>query len=72
MKKFRAGIGESDFRTLRESGFDIVDKTQFIGDVLDEASKVLLFPRPRRFGKTTNLSMLGHFLRKTNGEGKRR
>jgi hypothetical protein len=68
MKKFRAGIGESDFRTLRESGFDIVDKTAFISEVLEDASKVLLFPRPRRFGKTTNLSMLGHFLRKTSAD----
>ena len=65
MKKFVAGVGESDFRTLRESGFDIVDKTFFIRDVIADSSKVLLFPRPRRFGKTTNLSMLGHFLRKT-------
>jgi len=68
VKKFVAGIGESDFRTLRESGFDIVDKTFFICDVLADSSKVLLFPRPRRFGKTTNLSMLGHFLRKTDDD----
>lgn len=66
MKKFRAGIGQSDFRQLREFGFDIVDKTFFISEVLQEPSLVVLFPRPRRFGKTTNLSMLGHFLRKTN------
>ena len=66
MKKFVPGIGESDFRLLRESGYDFVDKTFFIGDVLSDSTKVLLFPRPRRFGKTTNLSMLGHFLRKTD------
>ena len=67
MKKFVPGIGESDFRLLRESGYDFVDKTFFIGDVLSDSTKVLLFPRPRpAFGKTTNLSMLGHFLRKTD------
>lgn len=68
MKKFVPGIGESDFRNLRESGFDIVDKTFFIRDVVADSSLVLLFPRPRRFGKTTNLSMLGHFLRKTDDD----
>lgn len=66
MKKFVPGVGQSDFRALREAGFDFVDKTFFIRDVLADSSLVLLFPRPRRFGKTTNLSMLGHFLRKTD------
>ena len=66
MKKFVAGVGESDFRSLREGGCDFVDKSFFIQDVLRDSTKVLLFPRPRRFGKTTNLSMLEHFLRKTD------
>jgi hypothetical protein len=66
MKKFVPGIGQSDFRLLRESGYDFVDKTFFIRDVLEDSSLVVLFPRPRRFGKTTNLSMLGHFLRKSD------
>jgi len=66
MKKFVAGVGESDFRSLREGGCDFVDKSFFIQDVLRDSTKVLLFPRPRRFGKTTNLSMLAHFLRKTD------
>ncbi|MBK9263636.1 MAG: AAA family ATPase [Polyangiaceae bacterium] len=66
MKKFRPAIGYSDFRELREAGLSYVDKTSFITEILDDSSKVLLFPRPRRFGKTINLSMLGHFLRKTN------
>jgi hypothetical protein len=56
---------ESDFRSLRESGSNFVDKSGFISEVLAESSKVLLLPRPRRFGKTTNMSMLGHFLRKS-------
>ncbi len=66
VKKFVAGIGQSDFRVFRESGFDYVDKTFFVSDVLADPSLVLLFPRPRRFGKTLNLSTIGHFLRKTN------
>jgi len=66
MKKFVPGLGYSDFRQFREAGYGYVDKTSFISDVLADPSLVLLFPRPRRFGKTINLSMLGHFLRKTN------
>ena len=65
MKKFVPGIGQSDFRWFREEGYGYVDKTSFISDVLADPTMVLLFPRPRRFGKTMNLSMLGHFLRAT-------
>ncbi|MBK9263658.1 MAG: AAA family ATPase [Polyangiaceae bacterium] len=54
------------FRELREAGFSYVDKTSFITEVLDDSSKVLLFPRPRRFGKTLNLSMLLYFLCKSH------
>ncbi|MBK8256919.1 MAG: AAA family ATPase [Polyangiaceae bacterium] len=63
---FIPSIGESDFRALREAALGYVDKTAFISQVLADPSKVLLFPRPRRFGKTINLSALGHFLRKTD------
>lgn len=66
MKKFIPAIGESDFRKLREGKSGFVDKSHFISDILADHTVVLLFPRPRRFGKTTNLSMLGHFLRKTD------
>lgn len=61
-------IGESDFRTLREQRQRYVDKTLFIRDVITSSSKVLLLPRPRRFGKTLNLSMLRYFFEK-QGEG---
>ena len=64
--KFRPALGNSDFRKVREGGLGYIDKTDFISHVLAEASEVLLFPRPRRFGKTLNLSMLGYFLRKTD------
>lgn len=57
-------IGLSDFRALREAGAGYVDKTGFISQVLADPAQVVLFPRPRRFGKTLNLSALAHFLEK--------
>ena len=60
----RFPIGLSDFRALREGGFAYVDKTSLIDDVLIEGAQVLLAPRPRRFGKTLNLSMLRYFFEK--------
>ncbi|MBK8254497.1 MAG: AAA family ATPase [Polyangiaceae bacterium] len=64
--KFVPAIGESDFRSLREAGMGYIDKSEFIAQVLADPSLVLLFPRPRRFGKTINISALGYFLRKTD------
>ncbi|MBK8258814.1 MAG: AAA family ATPase [Polyangiaceae bacterium] len=64
--KFIPAIGESDFRALREARAGYIDKTDFIVQVLADPSKVVLFPRPRRFGKTLNLSALGYFLRKSD------
>lgn len=64
--KFRPALGESDFRKIREKGAGYIDKTSFISEVLDDMNAVLLFPRPRRFGKTLNLLTLGYFLRKTD------
>ena len=60
--KRKLPIGISDFRMLREEDRHYVDKTFFIRDVIDASGQVLLFPRPRRFGKTLNLSMLRYFL----------
>ena len=54
-------IGLSDFRKLRTSGYCYVDKSLLIQSVLDSSAEVLLLPRPRRFGKTLNLSMLRAF-----------
>jgi hypothetical protein len=65
MDKFIPGIGESDFRSFREAGYGYIDKTSFVGDILADSAKVLLFPRPRRFGKTTTLSMLRYFFAKS-------
>ncbi|MDJ0837465.1 MAG: AAA family ATPase [Acidobacteriota bacterium] len=54
-------IGISDFSKLIRGGYAYVDKTRFISRVLAYESGVLLLPRPRRFGKTLNLSMLRYF-----------
>jgi hypothetical protein len=54
-------LGTSDFRLLRQKGLSYVDKTRLIRDLIDDPSLVLLLPRPRRFGKTLNLSMLNYF-----------
>ncbi|HSN99306.1 MAG TPA: AAA family ATPase [Candidatus Nanopelagicales bacterium] len=61
---FRPALGISDFRALREEGAGYIDKTRFIAQVLAEPTEVLLFPRPRRFGKTLNLSTMRYFLEK--------
>ena len=54
-------VGIDDFRKLRESHFYYVDKTSLIEKFLLNWSEVTLFTRPRRFGKTLNMSMLKSF-----------
>ncbi len=54
-------IGIDDFRKLRTHQRYYVDKTSFIRELWDDGAEVLLLPRPRRFGKTLNLSMLRYF-----------
>ena len=53
--------GIEDFKEIRTDGYYYVDKTAFIEQVFDKRSKVTLFTRPRRFGKTLNMSMLRYF-----------
>lgn len=60
MKK-RLPIGIEDFSEIRTGGFYYVDKTGLIKELLDNWSKVTLFTRPRRFGKSLNMSMLKYF-----------
>ena len=54
-------IGKSDFKNIIEDKYCYVDKTLFIKEVIDKGDSILLIPRPRRFGKTLNLSMLKYF-----------
>ena len=57
----RIGIGLSDFKELIEEDFYYFDKTKFIDEIVKDGAKVKLFARPRRFGKTLNISMLKYF-----------
>ena len=59
MKKLPIGL--SDFKELIEENYYYFDKTNFIDEVIKDGSKVKLFARPRRFGKTLNMSMLKYF-----------
>ncbi|RZI45320.1 AAA family ATPase, partial [Rickettsiales endosymbiont of Peranema trichophorum] len=55
-------VGVSDFREIVREGYVFTDKTLLIKEVLEDGAKVILITRPRRFGKTLNLSMLYYFL----------
>jgi len=70
MKKL--AIGVDDFKRLRESNAYFVDKSLLIEEIIEDGSDVLLFPRPRRFGKTLNMSMLHYFFSNKNTEENRR
>lgn len=55
-------LGIQDYREIREGGYYYVDKTEMITEFLKRKAKVTLVTRPRRFGKTLNMSMLAEFL----------
>ncbi len=57
----RIGIGISDFRKLRQGNYLFIDKSPLIQEIIDAGADVILLPRPRRFGKTLNISMLRYF-----------
>ncbi len=59
-------IGVEDFKEIINKEYYFVDKTLMIKDLLDNGSKISLFTRPRRFGKTLNMSMLQRFFEKTD------
>ena len=61
-------IGISDFKTVIEENYYYADKTDMIGDILDDRVMVTLFTRPRRFGKTLNMSMMKYFFEIQNTE----
>ena len=61
MKTKRLPIGVSDFKDVVTGDYYYVDKSLFIKEIMDKGDKILLIPRPRRFGKTLNLSMLKYF-----------
>ena len=57
----RIPIGLSNFKHLIEEDFYYFDKTKFIDEIIQDGAQVKLFTRPRRFGKTLNMSMLKYF-----------
>ncbi|MEG1749865.1 MAG: AAA family ATPase, partial [Tannerellaceae bacterium] len=67
MDRKKLPIGISDYKKIISEDYYYVDKTDFIRQVIDEGSEITLLPRPRRFGKTLNLSMLRYFFERTEG-----
>ena len=69
MKKIPIGV--EDFKEIMQNNYYYVDKTKLIEDIINDGSKVKLFTRPRRFGKTLNMSTLKYFFDVRNGEKNR-
>ena len=61
MNNMKLPVGIESFAEMRQEGFYYIDKTGLIRDLLNNWGKVNLFTRPRRFGKTLNMSMLKSF-----------
>ena len=64
------GIGQSDFKALRIRKNYYIDKTMYIKDIIDNEASVILVTRPRRFGKTLNMSMLKYYFDCTKKDNK--
>ncbi len=64
-------LGDSDFKSIIENDNYFIDKSMLIKEVIKAQKAVLLLPRPRRFGKTLNLSMLKYFFDKNEPENKK-
>ena len=59
--RLKLPVGIEDFEEIRKEGFYYIDKTKLIEQLLMNWGKVNLFTRPRRFGKTLNMSMFKSF-----------
>ncbi|WP_426711456.1 AAA family ATPase [Cetobacterium sp. SF1] len=71
MLKKKLPVGIDDFKEIIENNYYFIDKSMLISELLDKKSKVTLLPRPRRFGKTLNMSMLNYFFNiENNSENK--
>ena len=71
MKKRKIPLGISSFKDIIDGNYYYCDKTKLIEEILDEGFKVNLFTRPRRFGKTLNMSTLKYFFDVKNAEENR-
>ena len=60
-RKIKLPVGNEDFKEIRQEEFYYIDKTKLLEQLLEKWGKVNLFTRPRRFGKTLNMSMLRYF-----------
>ena len=60
-RKLKLPIGIDNFEKIRKENFYYVDKTKLIEQILKQWGEANLFTRPRRFGKTLNMSMLRYF-----------
>ena len=65
-------IGIDDFKKIIENEYEFVDKSLFIKDIVNDSSEVILITRPRRFGKTINMSMLYYYFSNTSEVGNTR
>ena len=72
MRKKRIPLGKSDFKEIIEGNYYYCDKTKLIEDILDKGFEGNLFTRPRRFGKTLNMSTLKYFFDVRNAEEDRK
>ena len=70
MKKVPIAVEE--FKKIIEENYYYIDKTKFIEDIVKDITKVQLITRPRRFGKTLNMSMLKYFFDIENKENNRK
>ena len=68
----RLGLGVDDFKKIRTLDYYHIDKTKFIEDILLDGADIKLFCRPRRFGKTLNMSTLRYFFDIENREENRK
>ena len=64
------GIGTSDFKKMRVKDNYYIDKTMYIKEIIDNKSEIILVTRPRRFGKTLNMSMLKYYFDINNKDSK--
>ena len=72
MKKKAVPVGIEDFKELIQEGYYYIDKSLLIDEMLMNKSKVTLFTRPCRFGKTLNMSMIKFFFDIKNKEENKR
>ncbi len=72
LKQKKLGLGVEDFKEIITSDYYYIDKTKFVEDILLDGAKIKLFCRPRRFGKTLNMSTLKYFFDIENREDNRK